>query len=534
VHAFVSSFVKPLTADIRAPLFARIPSDQVGPPDMFLSHAWNALLVGPDKQAIGTIDALARPLLTPQPRYVWIDFICYNQHLFETIAPDMEHVIGEIGRIGFVATPVPLLNRSWCLWELLCSERTGIASPAVFVHAGYRNDKILSVNALSRSFAGLERSESSSPRDRADILAAFQKQFGSMDAADSHIADLIREKLSDPMFELHGREEDLRFRPYPYLYDGGTDEAGRAAGIQQWRTFDPYYLPELRQTVLFGTDESIFDMLIDAGLQVSKEEADIRKQARDDDTVLFGFAAADSGDAYELTYLLDAGLSPDARLSGRTLLHVAAESGMEATVQLLLTRGADLEAKSEEGSQVPLHWAALNGHTAVVNALTGAGAAVDTKDARGATPLHMAADKGHLETVRLLLDRGANIEARNSDGWTALFWAAAHGHPEVVRFLLAAGGEARAVAVKLHATPLHVAASADVAELLLDAGADVNARASNGCTPLHYAVQNGHADVVRLLLDRGADPQIPTGKQVTLIEVAKSAGLPADIIARLR
>lgn len=214
VHCFVKQFVKPLTADIRAPLYARIPSEHVGLPEIFISHAWNALLVGPNggpsKQEIGTIDALAESQSARTPEYLWIDFMCYNQHLFESIAPDMERVVGEIGRIGFAATPVPLLDRSWCLWELLCSERTG-ASPEIFVHTGFRNDKILSVNAFFRSFAGVQVSQSSSPRDQAEIFDAFLKQFGSFKAADEHVEALIREKLSAPWFELHERDEDFSF-----------------------------------------------------------------------------------------------------------------------------------------------------------------------------------------------------------------------------------------------------------------------------------------------------------------------------------
>src|SRR4029450_6260244 len=99
---------------------------------------------------------------------------------------------------------IPLLNRSWCLWELLCSERVA-AKPEVYIHAGFRNDKILSVNALFRSFTGVEPPASSSASDRADIFKQFLKYFGSFASADRHIETLIRDKLSAPWFELHER-----------------------------------------------------------------------------------------------------------------------------------------------------------------------------------------------------------------------------------------------------------------------------------------------------------------------------------------
>src|SRR5450755_3700993 len=73
VHCFVEEFVKPLTQTIAAPLYALIPSKYVGPPDLFISHNWNALLVGTEHQHIGTIDALETGAAGS---YVWIDFIC--------------------------------------------------------------------------------------------------------------------------------------------------------------------------------------------------------------------------------------------------------------------------------------------------------------------------------------------------------------------------------------------------------------------------------------------------------------------------
>jgi hypothetical protein len=268
VHCFVEHFIKPLTHEIKAPLYARIPDEHIAPPDIFISHGWNSLLVGPKRQRIGTIDAMERGQFNPKASYIWIDFICYNQHLFETIAPDMERVIGEIGRVGFIATPVPLLNRSWCLWELLCCERTG-ASTDIFLRNGFRNDKILSVNAFFRSFTGIQASQTISDRDQTDIFEGFLKQFGTFDSADAYIEQLIREKLSAPWFELHEPTMDLQFRPYPWLYDHGSGDTGRAAGIEKWRTFDPYFEPSLKESVVLGSDMPVFDMLVAAGVQVT-------------------------------------------------------------------------------------------------------------------------------------------------------------------------------------------------------------------------------------------------------------------------
>ena len=74
------------------------------------------------------------------------------------------------------------------------------------------------------------------------------------------------------------------------------------------------------------------------------------------------------------------------------------------------------------------------------------------------TPLHEACGQGHTATVQLLLEAGADVNARHRRGHTPLHWACEQRHP-------------------------------DVARLLLDAGADVNARDEAGRTPLDLAMQ---------------------------------------------
>jgi len=82
--------------------------------------------------------------------------------------------------------------------------------------------------------------------------------------------------------------------------------------------------------------------------------------------------------------------------------------------------------------------------------------------------------EGHTAVVELLLAAGADVDAKNNYGWTALHYAAAYGH-------------------------------ADVVELLLEAGADIKAKNNSGGTALHYAAAYGHADVVELLVSAGAN-----------------------------
>jgi ankyrin repeat protein len=93
------------------------------------------------------------------------------------------------------------------------------------------------------------------------------------------------------------------------------------------------------------------------------------------------------------------------------------------------------------------------------------------------TELFHTCRTGDIETVRVLLERGADIEARDSDNWTPLHVACAWGHLAVTR-------------------------------LLLDAGADMNVRDNDGHAPLNVACIFHNARIIRLLLERGVDVNI--------------------------
>ena len=92
----------------------------------------------------------------------------------------------------------------------------------------------------------------------------------------------------------------------------------------------------------------------------------------------------------------------------------------------------------EDYDEMPLHWAAGEGHEEVVKLLLEQkGVNPDSKDYWGRTPLLEAASKGHEEIVRLLLQReNVNPNSQDKAGISPL-WGAVHGgHPEIVRLLL--------------------------------------------------------------------------------------------------
>jgi len=155
----------------------------------------------------------------------------------------------------------------------------------------------------------------------------------------------------------------------------------------------------------------------------------------------------------------------------------------------------------------PLHDAAKAGDLERVQQLVDGGANLDVPLQRGETPLIVAALAGQTEVAELLIARGATVQARNDRGFTALHAAVYRGHLAVVELLMANDFNVNDAENRFRATPLHLAAEddrKDVAEFLVDKGADLEAKEGNGYTPLTKAGFREHWETARLLIDRGA------------------------------
>jgi hypothetical protein len=139
--------------------------------------------------------------------------------------------------------------------------------------------------------------------------------------------------------------------------------------------------------------------------------------------------------------------------------------------------------------------------------------------------LFEAVKSGDAARVKELLRRGANPNARDEYGLCPLHYAPWNRRAEVARVLLEHGADVNARALSM--TPLHRAATfgnVEVARVLLEYGADVNAKDKKGWTPLHIAATDGHVGVVELLLERGADPSIKNEEDKTPLDVARERG----------
>lgn len=114
------------------------------------------------------------------------------------------------------------------------------------------------------------------------------------------------------------------------------------------------------------------------------------------------------------------------------------------------------------------------------------------------------------------------------DGFTPLGLATFFGHEGLVHYLLAQGAKPNQRAKnKMQATALHSAAArkrTKIAEVLLEAGAEVNLQQSSGVTALHSAAQNGNVELVQLLLDHQANKSLATEEGKRAVDLAAEAG----------
>lgn len=183
--------------------------------------------------------------------------------------------------------------------------------------------------------------------------------------------------------------------------------------------------------------------------------------------------------------LLDSLASPDAKDTwGRSLLHYTAVGDLPRLTMDLLDKGANVSAADKDG-YTPL---CLARSVKMAELLIARGADINARDGPGeGTKLHAAASQGNIEMLRFLLSIGAdpNLENKGRNAVTPLWDAMCLDQKEAAR-------------------------------ILLENGADPNAADETGWSLLHFAVRQNWPDMVDLLLTKGADPLIKAGGETPL------------------
>ena len=206
-------------------------------------------------------------------------------------------------------------------------------------------------------------------------------------------------------------------------------------------------------------------------------------------------------------------------LEGLTFLHAA---------------GADIYASELEYQDSLLHWCVNNDDEDLLPWLIAQGLDVNAVNSKGRTPLFFAAYTHGDETiharamrdVRRLVEAGADAGIIDNDGGTVLHNAAYAGALDLVDYLLATGCRADSLN-GARQTPLHVIALRSdedlheghlaIADLLLEAGADINALDEDGHPPLACTHYGPSVTMARKLIDRGANLNANNGAPLRMM-----------------
>jgi ankyrin repeat protein len=242
---------------------------------------------------------------------------------------------------------------------------------------------------------------------------------------------------------------------------------------------------------------------------------------------------ASSGGHYGVALdLLDHGADVHAQnADGQTPLHRVSlgpeyrASDHHRLAQLMLERGADVNARDKDQA-TPLHSACYMPKLKTTRVLLFHGADIHARNVQGQTPLHIVSHGAHFygeqserepDLVGLLLSRGADVNAQDNDQATPFLLACFCLKPRTAKKLLQSGADVNAV--NIHGqSAWHLISQnlsygdrndweswrAQLGKLLLGKGLGMHARDEDERTPLHLACYYGQLDVAEMLLNLGA------------------------------
>lgn len=232
-----------------------------------------------------------------------------------------------------------------------------------------------------------------------------------------------------------------------------------------------------------------------------------------------------------LVKLVGWGVDPHQKTpQGDTALHLVAAHNDVPSIEYLIGLGLDVNQSGREGT-TPLQAAVLSGSLDAVKSLLNQGADPERADQHGNRPmayvaflrsrsmyrlicehgwegaaLHCSVRGGAVEEVRKQLAAGEPMEAANPVGETPLFVAVAEGQYEVAKLLLEQGAAVDAMSHYLW-TSLYTAAwrgDLKMVQLLLAHRAEPNLPVGGGDTPVGIALEGGHQEVAAALIEAGA------------------------------
>ncbi|XP_061644648.1 ankyrin repeat and SOCS box protein 5 [Phyllopteryx taeniolatus] len=203
----------------------------------------------------------------------------------------------------------------------------------------------------------------------------------------------------------------------------------------------------------------------------------------------------------------------------RSPLHDAASQGRLLALRTLIVQGHNVNSVTLD-QVTPLHEACLGDHPPCARALVDAGADVNASTVDGATPLLNACAVGSVACTEVLLENGARAQSLAHQP-SPIHEATSRGHSGCVEVLLTWGADVD-MDVPHFGTPLYTACACqelECARKLLREGANVH-KGKSLESPLHAAAEKDCTAVVKLLLDFGADINARNGECRRPVDVA--------------
>lgn len=222
-------------------------------------------------------------------------------------------------------------------------------------------------------------------------------------------------------------------------------------------------------------------------------------------------------------------LPEDAKSAFYMLMPMVIGNQHKSASELLSGSKYDVNYKCGRAQRTLLHISANCGSYECLNLLIKKGADVNARDMSGCTPLHLAARNGQKKCLVSLLEHKANVNIRNNEGLTMLHWLAVNGRAELLKDLFQYIDDVD-IGDAQGQTPLHVACQnghKSTVLCLLEHGADVNRPNKFGWTPLHFACSNGQHDTAHFLLMKGAKiatVSTPVGRQLVQVTGSRQGG----------
>ncbi|KAH1024545.1 hypothetical protein HUJ05_004010 [Dendroctonus ponderosae] len=192
--------------------------------------------------------------------------------------------------------------------------------------------------------------------------------------------------------------------------------------------------------------------------------------------------------------------------NGFSCLHKAVARGDSNMVRFLMRKGVNINVLAGRHRQSPLHIAAKMGHHCMMRTLIEAGCNVNSLDSEDRTALNYAVRQSDEEAVRILCEAGSLVNNEEPGEVLPLDLAVYNGNASIVKLLLRHGARIIPSHHLLHKAITQN--NLDVAMALIEGGAMINSRDSNGFTPIMTACSRKNVLILKYLLFEGADVNI--------------------------